>query len=121
MSHSIVLCVVNAELLENHLKEIRRGSVVLACLLVLRSPGYGYGLLERLQGSGIDVDANTLYPLLRRLEQQDLLASEWDTDGARPRKYYQTSEKGEALADALLDAWLEITVRIDTFKRETTE
>lgn len=97
---------------------MRRGSVVLACLLALRSPGYGYGLLERLQERGIDVDANTLYPLLRRLEEQGLLASEWDTDGARPRKYYRTSKQGEQRADTLLEAWMELTGSINNLKQE---
>lgn len=97
---------------------MRRGSVVLACLLALRSPGYGYGLLERLQERGIDVDANTLYPLLRRLEEQGLLVSEWDTDGARPRKYYRTSKQGEKRADALLDSWMELTDSINDLKQE---
>lgn len=112
-----MLGVDNVEYLDAHVKEIRRGSVVLACLLALRTPGYGYGLLERLQESGVEVDANTLYPLLRRLETQKLLSSEWDTEGARPRKYYRTSKEGESLAMALLDAWTEITKNIHQFER----
>lgn len=98
---------------EAHLRELRRGSVVVACLLVLRQPGYGYGLLARLEEVGVEVDANTLYPMLRRLENQGLLVSEWDTDGARPRKYYLTSEKGAALARELLRAWREISGALD--------
>lgn len=95
--------------LEAHLKELRRGSVLLACLLILREPGYGYGLLEKLEAAGVDVDANTLYPMLRRLDKQGLLTSEWDTDGARPRKYYATSEDGIELASQLMSSWLEMT------------
>jgi DNA-binding PadR family transcriptional regulator len=60
-------------------QELRRGTVVLACLLLLREPGYGYALLDRLRELGFSVDANTLYPLLRRLEGQGMLASEWNT------------------------------------------
>ena len=56
------------EVLAGHLQEIRRGTVVLACLELLRDPGYGYGLLEDLERHGFPTDANTLYPLLRRLE-----------------------------------------------------
>lgn len=84
-----------------HLQELRRGTVVLASLLALRTPGYGYGLLETLAEHGIDVDANTLYPLLRRLEDQALLTSEWDTTTPRPRKFYVTSDAGTALAARL--------------------
>lgn len=103
---------------ESQTREIRRGSVVLACLLALRSPGYGYGLLERLQEMGIDVDANTLYPLLRRLEEQELLVSEWDTEGTRPRKYYRTSKEGEQRAEALLETWMELTSSITNLNME---
>lgn len=98
-----------AEQFQSQIKELRRGSVLLACLLVLRSPGYGYGLLERLEAVGLDVDANTLYPLLRRLEGHGLVTSEWDTDGTRPRKYYATSPTGEQLAADLMKAWLDMT------------
>lgn len=89
------------EALDTHLQELRRGTVVLACLRILRRPGYGYGLLEELQGRGFDTDANTLYPLLRRLEKQGHLVSEWNTDEARPRKFYRTSAAGDRLAEAL--------------------
>lgn len=88
-----------------HLQELRRGTVVLGCLIRLREPDYGYALLEALNGIGITVDANTLYPLLRRLEKQGLLTSEWNTDEARPRKFYRTSDAGERLAGALMTDW----------------
>ena len=91
-----------------HLQELRRGTVVLACLVRLRTPDYGYALLESLNTRGILVDANTLYPLLRRLEKQGLLTSEWNTDEARPRKFYRTSPTGELLADALMTDWRRI-------------
>lgn len=91
--------------LDLHLQELRRGTVVLACLQLLRTPGYGYGLLEDLERHGFATDANTLYPLLRRLEKQGFLTSEWDTAEARPRKFYRTSPEGERLADTLTTEW----------------
>jgi DNA-binding PadR family transcriptional regulator len=90
------------ELLALHLQELRRGTVVLACLLALRTPDYGYALLHRLDEAGIPSDANTIYPLLRRLEERGLLASAWDTQESRPRKFYRTSDTGSALADRLM-------------------
>ncbi len=90
------------DLLRTHLQELRRGTVVVASLAALRTPGYGYGLLQELASAGIAVDANTLYPLLRRLEDQGLLTSEWDTTQSRPRKMYRTNDTGERLLDALL-------------------
>jgi PadR family transcriptional regulator PadR len=86
------------ELLDAHRQELRRGTVVLACLLALRTPGYGYGLLKTLEAAGIPSDANTIYPLLRRLDERGLLESEWDTAESRPRKFYRTSDRGAALA-----------------------
>lgn len=91
--------------LATHLQEVRRGTVVMASLLMLRTPGYGYALLEALQDAGFDVDANTLYPVLRRLERQGLLDSRWSTEEPRPRKYYTASPAGLALAQVLLDDW----------------
>ena len=92
--------------------ELRRGTIVLACLRLLREPGYGYGLLEQLTRHGFETDANTLYPLLRRLEKQGHLVSEWSTTQARPRKFYRTSDEGERLADALTIDWAALTTSI---------
>jgi DNA-binding PadR family transcriptional regulator len=91
--------------LASHLQELRRGTVVVASLTVLRTPGYGYSLLETLSTAGFEVEANTLYPLLRRLEAQGLLTSAWNTDEARPRKFYTTTAQGDALADTLRTEW----------------
>jgi PadR family transcriptional regulator PadR len=106
------------EILDTHLQELRRGTVVLACLQLLRTPGYGYGLLEQLASRGFATDANTLYPLLRRLEKQEYLTSEWNTDEARPRKFYRTSDAGIRLADTLTEEWRSLTVAIATLTTE---
>ncbi|WP_347346862.1 helix-turn-helix transcriptional regulator [Microbacterium sp.] len=106
------------EALDTHLQELRRGTVVLACLRLLREPGYGYGLLEDLQARGFDTDANTLYPLLRRLEKQGHLTSEWNTDEARPRKFYRTSPAGLRLAEALTDDFRALAEAIATLPKE---
>jgi PadR family transcriptional regulator, regulatory protein PadR len=98
------------EVLSGGQQELRRGTVVLACLLLLREPGYGYALMDRLRDLGFSVDANTLYPLLRRLEGQGLLASEWNTEEARPRKFYRINPTGERLSQELLADW----ARLDT-------
>jgi DNA-binding PadR family transcriptional regulator len=101
------------EILETHLQELRRGTVVLACLRLLVHPGYGYGLLEELGEHGFPTDANTLYPLLRRLEKQGFLTSEWNTDESRPRKFYRTSAAGSRLAASLTDDFRAIAAAID--------
>lgn len=101
------------EILESHLQELRRGTVVLASLLALRNADYGYRLIETLEAAGFGVEANTLYPLLRRLEAQGLLTSDWNTDEARPRKYYKTSAKGRKLGEALTADWDRLSTAIE--------
>ena len=100
------------EVLATHLQELRRGTIVLACLLLLKRPDYGYALLEALEGLDIQVDANTLYPLLRRLEKQGLLTSEWNTAESRPRKFYRTSPAGDDLAATLSADWDRLTASL---------
>ncbi|HEY8590962.1 MAG TPA: PadR family transcriptional regulator [Naasia sp.] len=108
------------DLLSGHLQELRRGTVVLACLALLRRPGYGYALLESLEQAGFAVEANTLYPLLRRLEKQGLLESVWNTDESRPRKFYVTSSAGARLLGQLFEDWDALTQSI-TDLREGNE
>ncbi|WP_406068222.1 PadR family transcriptional regulator [Micromonospora sp. NBC_01638] len=95
--------MASEDVLRTHLQELRRGTVVVASLVALRRPDYGYALLQRLTDHGFPVDANTLYPLLRRLEDQGLLTSEWNTEESRPRKFYRTSDEGESMLSRLLD------------------
>ncbi|MEV7225533.1 MULTISPECIES: PadR family transcriptional regulator [Polymorphospora] len=104
------------EVTAGHLQELRRGTVVLACLVLLETPGYGYGLLERLNEAGFAVDANTLYPLLRRLEKQGLLTSLWNTDEPRPRKYYRVSDDGRRVAETLRADWDALRASIDALQ-----
>lgn len=96
------------DLLENQILELRRGVILLATLSQLAQPIYGYALLTQLAATGIIVDAGTLYPLLRRLEKQGLLDSEWDTDAGRPRKYYKINAKGQAMYEKLSSEWKNI-------------
>lgn len=79
--------------------ELRRGTLILLVLSQLRKPMYGYSLVKKLNDSQIPIDPNTLYPLMRRLEGQGLLASEWDTAEAKPRKYYRITEEGLAVLE----------------------
>lgn len=80
-------------------QELRRGAVVLATLAQVRPRQYGYSLVQRLTERGFEIEPGTLYPMLRRLEEQGLLESLWDVDGARPRKYYRLTDAGaETLA-----------------------
>ena len=107
------------ETLATHQQELRRGTVVLACLLILKRPNYGYALLEALEQRGFGVDANTLYPLLRRLEKQGLLTSEWNTEESRPRKFYRTSDDGAELAGQLSHDWSQLRTAFHELENES--
>ena len=106
-----------SDTVDTHLQELRRGTVVLACLQLLRTPGYGYGLLEALEHHGFATDANTLYPLLRRLEKQGFLTSEWNTEESRPRKFYSTSADGIRLAETLQQEWRALTESLSSLTK----
>lgn len=85
--------------------ELRRGVLVLAVLASLKQPHYGYSLRKQLQDGGVDIDEGTLYPLIRRLADQELLTSEWRLGEGRERRYYQLSELGSQLLAQLTDEW----------------
>lgn len=121
MTHSIVWGVNDelASTLATHRQELRRGTLVVACLLACRTPRYGYALLEYLGTQGLDAEANTLYPLLRRLEGQGLLRAEWNTDEPRPRKYYSLTEDGAGMADELRNEWTRLTASMAALWKET--
>jgi DNA-binding PadR family transcriptional regulator len=99
---------MSASSLEKIGAELRRGIVQIAALALLREPMHGYQLVKVLADAGIETEEGTLYPLLRRLETQGLLQSQWDTEGARPRKYYSLSEEGRAALPLLEDTWRQI-------------
>lgn len=99
-------------------QELRRGVVVLAVLSQLHEEKYGYALIDRLASRGLEVDQGTLYPLLRRLEEQGLLESEWNVAGSRPRRYYQISEGGAQLLQALRGDWNELVAVMDGLLNE---
>jgi PadR family transcriptional regulator, regulatory protein PadR len=93
-------------LVQNVTLELRRGAIVLAVLSQLDQEQYGYSLLKRLSDQGLEVEQGTLYPLLRRLEAQGLLQSDWRiADEARPRRYYVISPQGRMLLVQLTQEW----------------
>ena len=96
------------DMYENTLNELRRGMIVLAVLSQLNEEQYGYSLLKRLSEQGLELDQGTLYPLLRRLESQGLLSSDWNTEGSRPRRYYVISPEGQEMLPRLKEEWNKI-------------
>lgn len=93
------------EIISNLTMEIRRGTLVISVLSQLKEAQYGYSLVQSLSDKGLTIDQSTLYPLLRRLEKQELLDSHWLTDEARPRRYYVLNSKGMQVLGRLMVEW----------------
>lgn len=99
---------MNPELFENLRLELRRGCLIVAVLAQLRHEHYGYALRKALADRGMAIDENTLYPLLRRLESQGLLASQWREEDKRNKRFYRLSADGKQILAQLLAEWRDI-------------
>lgn len=103
----------DGDLLTNLMTELHRGTLTLAVMSQLSDRKYGYALLQGLEERNFSVEPGSLYPLLRRLEAQGLLESEWDTSEARPRKYYVLSTLGQELYERLKSEWKGLNERVN--------
>lgn len=101
------------ELISSLIIELKRGTLVLSVLSQLHTPEYGYSLVQKLEEKNSSIDAGTLYPLLRRLEKQQLLESNWDTSESRPRKFYVLSDKGKKVYSRLRLEWKSLSEQLD--------
>ena len=106
------------EAFENLRLELRRGSVVLAVLAALRREQYGYTLRKTLSDHGLEIDEGTLYPLLRRLEAQGLLASEWREEEKRNKRFYRLTPDGARVLEQLLAEWRSIDLSLEQVLKE---
>jgi PadR family transcriptional regulator PadR len=104
---------MSLDAIENLRLELRRGSLVLAVLGRLRTEYHGYALVKALKEVGLEIDENTLYPLLRRLESQKLLDSQWRVEDKRNKRFYRLSEGGEQVLERLLVEWRSINGSIE--------
>jgi PadR family transcriptional regulator, regulatory protein PadR len=101
------------ELYENIRLELRRGCLIVAVLAQLRTEQYGYMLRKALADDGLEIDEGTLYPLLRRLESQGLLVSQWREQDKRNKRFYQLSPEGETILRQLLFEWGRLNASLD--------
>jgi len=103
---------IDDDLYEKLKVELRRGALGLAVLAALREERYGYTLRQMLDDAGLKIDEGALYPLLRRLESQGLLTSEWREEGKRNKRFYRLSTDGGAILARLLGEWNAMTASI---------
>ena len=104
---------MNDEIYENLRLELRRGCLIVAVLAELRAEQYGYALRQSLAERGLSIDENTLYPLLRRLEAQGLLSSQWREENKRNKRFYRITPEGEIILRRLLDDWQSIDASLN--------
>ncbi|HEY2235923.1 MAG TPA: helix-turn-helix transcriptional regulator [Candidatus Angelobacter sp.] len=109
---------LDVELFENLKLELRRGCLIVAVLAQLKQEHYGYTLRKALDDLGMAIDEGTLYPLLRRLETQGLLASEWREENKRNKRFYRLSRQGELILQQLLQEWQTINASLDRILQE---
>ncbi|WP_346908252.1 PadR family transcriptional regulator [Faecalicatena orotica] len=106
------------DLMGNLVSELRRGTLILSVLSQLGEAKYGYALVQSLELKGVEIDPNTLYPLLRRLEKQGLLSSQWDVGEAKPRKYYRRTLLGDDIFRELKEQWERLSANMEQILRE---
>lgn len=106
------------ELINSLIIELKRGTLVLSVLSQLNSPEYGYSLAQKLEEKNNVIEAGTLYPLLRRLEKQNLLTSQWDTSESRPRKFYVLSDMGKEVYNRLKKEWRALSQQLEVLLKE---
>jgi PadR family transcriptional regulator PadR len=110
----------NPELFENLRLELRRGCLVVAVLASLRTEQYGYTLRKALSENRMEIDEGTLYPLLRRLESQGLLVSEWREEEKRKKRFYKLSPEGEQILKQLHTEWKLMDMSLKEIVKEQT-
>ncbi len=103
----------NSEQFDNLRLELRRGCLAVAVLVQLRTELYGYALRKALTDQGLAIDENTLYPLLRRLENQGLLVSQWREEEKRNKRFYRLSVVGEEVLASLLAEWRQMNQALE--------
>jgi PadR family transcriptional regulator PadR len=107
-----------AELFENLKLELRRGCLIVAVLAQLKQEHYGYTLRKALEDQGLSIDEGTLYPLLRRLETQGMLVSEWREENKRNKRFYRLSALGKLILKQLLEEWQTINASLGKILQE---
>src|ERR1700721_295097 len=112
---------IQNELFESLRMELRRGCLILAVLAQLRAEHYGYTLRKALADQGLAIEESTLYPLLRRLETQGLLTSEWREEEKRNKRFYRLSTAGEEILTQLLAEWNGINASLHRILRDKKE
>lgn len=108
------------EIVSGLILELRRGTLILLVLSQLKEPMYGYNLVKKLQDNGIPIEANTLYPLMRRLESQGLLKVS-GKQVKKPRKYYKITDDGLIVLERVVNHWNNFSQNVNRLLEDNNE
>lgn len=108
----------DTDLFESLRQELRRGSLILAVLGQLRAEHYGYTLRKALSDAGVEIEEGALYPMLRRLETQGLLTSEWREEERRNKRFYRLSTEGAAVLERLIGEWTALNASVTAILKD---
>jgi DNA-binding PadR family transcriptional regulator len=106
------------DIFERFETEVKRGAMQVAVMCLLEKERYGYDIIKSLKEAGLGVEEGTLYPILRRLEDERILNSRWVTDGPRPRKYYTITDYGREMREKLLGSLRSISLAVERLENE---
>ena len=103
---------------DNVKSQMRKGILEYCILLILkRRKAYANDIIQLLQSARLIVVEGTLYPLLTRLKNMDLLNYQWiESNQGPPRKYYELTSNGENFLCELEMAWCEVSDTINHLK-----
>lgn len=105
--------------IENTASQMRKG-VLEFCILSIIKDGEAYpsDIIEKMKAANLNVFEGTLYPLLTRLKNADLLSYRWvESNSGPPRKYFSLTEKGDLMYKELLATWTELTNAVNTITK----
>jgi PadR family transcriptional regulator, regulatory protein PadR len=109
------------DIFERFETEVKRGVMQVAVMCLLEKERYGYDIIRSLKEAGLGIEEGTLYPILRRLEDERILSSRWVTEGPRPRKYYKITDYGREIRGKLLGSLKSIGDALDKLIIEMQE
>ena len=101
--------------IENTQSQMRKG-VLEYCILAIirRNEAYPGDIIDEMKNAGLQLLEGTLYPLLNRLKNAEILTYRWvESTSGPPRKYFILTEKGEKFYDLLESTWRELSTGVN--------
>src|SRR3990170_3060158 len=109
--------------IENTQSQMRKGILEFCILSVIRrGEAYPSDIVDEVRGANLQILEGTLYPLLTRLKNADMLTYRWvESNSGPPRKYFSLTAKGDEFYNELASTWYELANAVNalTNKKES--